>query len=178
MDMNATKDQSLSHALESHPLRGLASIPVSPAAPRQMGSLDWRQALGIGLIALGTISVVVAWWGVSGTLDPGKQMPYISSGGFGGAILIAIGVTLLSSFEHARDRAALEVVLDRLDAIDERLSTMESARISQEETIDLSEDAPKRNVRASRGSSTRTAATRSKAATSGSRAADRTRSVS
>lgn len=128
MDTNAPNDPSLSRELEAHPLRGLASIPATPRTPRQLGSLDWRQALGIGLIILGTISVIVAWYGVSGTLDPGKQMPYISSGGFGGAVLIAIGVTLLSSFEHARDRAALEVILDRLDAIDVRLGDIEAGQ--------------------------------------------------
>lgn len=133
MDTNAVNDPSLSQELEAHPLRGLATISATPRVPGQVGSLDWRQALGIGLIVLGIISVIVAWYGVSGTLDPGKQMPYISSGGFGGAVLIAIGVTLLSSFDHARDRAALEVILDRLDAIDWRIHDMEVSRIQEME---------------------------------------------
>ena len=33
--------------------------------------------------------------------------------------LIAVGITLLSAYEHARDRAALEQVLDRLDMIEQ-----------------------------------------------------------
>lgn len=163
MDTTAPSDTSMSHALEAHPLRGLASISTSPRVPGQIGSLDWRQALGMGLIGIGTIAVIVAWWGVSGTLDPGKQMPYISSGGFGGAVLIAIGVTLLSSFEHARDRAALEVVLDRLDAIDDRLNAMESRQDETRDVIDLSDTpAPRRRATTRRsaagvisGSSTR-----------------------
>lgn len=140
MDMNSRNDPSLSQELEAHPLRGLASISASPSGPRQIGSLDWRQALGIGLIALGILAVIVAWYGISGTLDPGKQMPYISSGGFGGAAMIAVGLTLLSSFEHARDRAALEVVLDRLDEIDQRIGDMETRRADENQVILLDED--------------------------------------
>lgn len=97
-------------------------------APRQaigpLNTLDWRQAVGGGLIGLGMLGIVVAWFGVSGTLDPGKQMPYISSGGFGGSALIAIGVTLLVSFEHIRDREALRDVLDDLDDVRAQLDAL------------------------------------------------------
>lgn len=90
-----------------------------------LNTLDWRQAVGGGLIGLGMLGIVVAWFGVSGTLDPGKQMPYISSGGFGGSALIAIGVTLLVSFEHIRDREALADVLDELDELRHRLDAVQ-----------------------------------------------------
>lgn len=125
-------------SFESHPLGGLhepageavpvrgvepaaapARRPLAPAGSLQ--SLDWRQAVGGALVVLGMLAIVIAWFGVSGTLDPGEQMPYISSGGFGGAALIAIGVTLLISFEHSRDRDALAQVLDELDELRHRL---------------------------------------------------------
>ena len=131
--------------LEHHPLQGGASFDSVPSvaterqrdagspAPRRaervtlgaLNTLDWRQALGGGLIGLGMLGIVVAWFGVSGTLDPGEQMPYISSGGFGGSALIAIGVTLLVSFEHVRDREALNDVLDELDHLRHRLDAMQ-----------------------------------------------------
>jgi hypothetical protein len=109
--------------LEAHPLleRGRRA-PHPQAAP---GSLDWRQAVGGALVALGFIATLVAWYGVSGTLDPGEQMPYISSGGFGGAALIALGVTLLVAYEHSRDRDALRAVLDELDAVRSRLESVD-----------------------------------------------------
>ena len=66
------------------------------------------------------VAVIIGWFGVSGTLEPGEQMPYISSGGFGGAALIAIGVTLIVSYEHVRDRDALRQVLDELERRGER----------------------------------------------------------
>ena len=94
-------------------------------------SLDWRQALGGALIVLGMLAIIVSWFGVSGTLDPGEQMPYISSGGFGGSALIAIGVTLLISFEHSRDRDALAQVLDELDDVRSRLDRMASGSAGQ-----------------------------------------------
>lgn len=180
MDTNANaaiNDPSVSRELEAHPLRGLASISTTPRASRQVGSLDWRQALGIGLIVLGAISIVVAWYGVSGTLDPGKQMPYISSGGFGGAVLIAVGVTLLSSFEHARDRAALEVILDRLDAIDLRLEDMEARQDEASQVIVLDEPpVVERRPRAPR--TARPATTRATTSGSSARTTTRTRARS
>ena len=91
------------------------------------GSVEWRQALGGGLIALGVIAIIIAWYGVSGTLDPGRQMPYLASGGVGGGALVVLGVTLLVSFEHARDRGALEAVLGRLDELDARIEALRPA---------------------------------------------------
>jgi hypothetical protein len=123
-------------SLDGHPLATVAdnggpatltapARPVpgpSPASARgSLQSLDWRQAVGGALVALGMLAIVIAWFGVSGTLDPGEQMPYISSGGFGGSALIAVGVTLLISFEHSRDRDALAQVLAELDELRQRL---------------------------------------------------------
>lgn len=121
-------------SLDEHPLTSLGRDDPDPTAPAaapriravtpvrgSLQSLDWRQAVGGAFVVLGMIAIVIAWFGVSGTLDPGEQMPYISSGGFGGAALIAIGVTLLISFEHTRDRDALAQVLSELDELRERL---------------------------------------------------------
>jgi hypothetical protein len=100
---------------------------VRPSVPGSLQSLDWRQAAGGALVVLGMLGIIIAWFGVSGTLDPGEQMPYISSGGFGGAALIAVGVTMLISFEHTRDRDALAEVLEELDELRQRLDSQGSA---------------------------------------------------
>lgn len=118
--------------LDGHPLvagptsetQGSAG-PLRPLAGGTLGNLEWRQAVGALLLLAGVVAVFVAWFGISGTLDPGKQMPYLVSGGIGGAALIAIGMTLFLSLEHARDRAALGEVLDRLDALERRLEQLD-----------------------------------------------------
>lgn len=91
--------------------------PPTPTLPR----LDWRQALGSVLVALGSLAIVIAWWQISGTPHPGEQMPSLASGGLGGAALIAVGVLLFNSFEHTEDRAALAAVLDRLEHLERRV---------------------------------------------------------
>lgn len=110
--------------LDQHALRAAPAADASVREPRRpaIGSnLDWRQALGGALIGLGAIALLIGWWGISGETEPWKQFPYLASGGIGGASLIAIGITLLVSFEHARDRAALWAVIDRIDDLEARL---------------------------------------------------------
>lgn len=110
--------------LDEHPL-ATAGRADPTARPTVAGSLDWRQAVGGALIALGVVAVLIGWYGVSGTLDPAEQLPYISSGGFGGAALIAVGVTLLVAYEHTRDREALGMILDELDSLSSRIERIE-----------------------------------------------------
>jgi len=107
----------------AEPASGARQAAVRSSTAGSLQSLDWRQAVGGALLVLGMLGIIIAWFGVSGTLDPGEQMPYISSGGFGGAALIAVGVTLLISFEHTRDRDALAQVLDELDDLRRRLDS-------------------------------------------------------
>ncbi len=137
--LRADPDEIDHHPLQpglTGPDRRVDASRRRPPERRTLGALnalDWRQAVGGGLVGLGMLGIVVAWFGVSGTLDPGEQMPYISSGGFGGSALIAIGVTLLVSFEHIRDREALRDVLDELDELRHRLDavTTDPSRASE-----------------------------------------------
>jgi hypothetical protein len=115
--LEAEPPSATSRRAPAEPSAGLRRAAVRSTATGSLQSLDWRQAVGGALVVLGMLGIIIAWFGVSGTLDPGEQMPYISSGGFGGAALIAVGVTLLISFEHARDRDALAQVLDELDEL-------------------------------------------------------------
>lgn len=111
----------------AEPVAGVRRVPARVSTVGSLQSLDWRQAAGGALVVLGMLGIIIAWFGVSGTLDPGEQMPYISSGGFGGAALIAVGVTMLISFEHTRDRDALAEVLEELDELRQRLDSQSSA---------------------------------------------------
>jgi hypothetical protein len=106
-------------AAPSHPFLDGGSIRAADARPRS--TVDWRQALAGALLVAGLVAILVAWYGISGTLDPGAQMPYLISGGVGGSALIAFGVALLVAYEHACDRAALDRLLDRIDELEQRL---------------------------------------------------------
>lgn len=120
--------------LDDHPLGGRyvaqpggGGAPLRSLASGTLGNLEWRQVLGAVCLLAGVVAVFIAWFGISGTLDPGKQMPYLVSGGIGGGALIAIGMTLFLSLEHARDRDALGQVLDRIDALERRLDQLNAA---------------------------------------------------
>jgi hypothetical protein len=82
-------------------------------------ALDWRQALGGACLLLGALTLVLGWWGMSGTARTDEQLSFLLSGGLGGAAFVATGLTLLMAYEHAADRAAiggLEERLGRLEA--------------------------------------------------------------
>jgi len=83
-------------------------------------ALDWRQAVGGGLVVIGVLAIIVGWFQISGTAEVWKQLPYVASGGIGGAALIAIGLTLIVAYEHANDRAAIARLLVRLDSFGDR----------------------------------------------------------
>lgn len=90
--------------------------------PVQKGArLDWRQALGVALIAVGLISLVIGYVGISGTKDTYDQLTYFLSNGIGGAAAIIIGSTVLVIREHVADRQAMAQLDERLSSIDRRL---------------------------------------------------------
>ncbi len=113
--------------LDDHPLRHAAASGELPnsgmeVAPR---SIHVRSVIGGILILGGMVAVLVGWVGISGTLDPGKQMPYLISGGIGGAMAVAVGVTLLISNEHARDRDSLDELYGRLESLETMVDEVE-----------------------------------------------------
>jgi hypothetical protein len=108
-----------------HPYFTTSSEPLLHSGgrpPAQSGArLDWRQALGVALIAGGLISLVVGYVGISGTKDTYDQLTYFLSNGIGGAAAIIVGCTVLVIREHVADRQAMAQLDDRLHSIDRRL---------------------------------------------------------
>lgn len=70
------------------------------------------------LVILGALALWRGWEGVSTTEYPAEQLPYIISGGIGGALLVAFGATLLLS-------ADLRDEWRKLDRIERRLAAAE-----------------------------------------------------
>jgi hypothetical protein len=124
-------------AILEHPLRkdpGAEAIMAPVESGRQrmhLKSTDLRLTLGLLALLGGFVAVVGAWVGVSGAGDTGSQLSYITSGGLGGAALIAIGVLLVVASEHSRDRAALETLADRLHQLEESLERGTGDRASR-----------------------------------------------
>jgi hypothetical protein len=168
------------HTLEDHPLAATDTVDqraTDAGSTRRLalplgrtGTTDWRQSAGFGAIGLGAIGIVVSWFQIAGEREIWKQLPYLASGGIGGAAAIAIGIALLIAFEHSADRAALDVVLDRLDGLDDRL---QDRLVSDAHDIDLEHriaelEAALRELRKpSRSTTLRTATGRSTTARNG-----------
>lgn len=60
-------------------------------------------------VALGAFALFLGWQGASTTAYPAEQLPYIISGGIGGALVVVFGATLLISADlrdewHKLDR--------------------------------------------------------------------------
>jgi hypothetical protein len=114
-------------SLDRHPIeqQGGKAVPSGSnptgAATEWPRHLDWRQPVGAALIVAGAAIIIVGWFGISGTSVQSDQLSYLASGGVGGAALIAIGIAVCVSYEHGRDRAALQAVLERLVRIEDRL---------------------------------------------------------
>jgi hypothetical protein len=53
--------------------------------------------LALALAFAGAVAEFVGYWGVSGTLDAGKQLPYLISGGIGGIFLLGASAILFLS---------------------------------------------------------------------------------
>lgn len=92
-----------------------ALIEVSPELEARLR--DPRLVLGWVLCITGAIAVFVGYWGVSDTLDPGKQLPYIISGGIGGVFLLGVGAALIFQSDMAearREVRELRTVVEQL----------------------------------------------------------------
>jgi hypothetical protein len=168
------------HTLEDHPLAATDTVdqrPTDAGSTRRLvltlgrtGTTDWRQSAGFGAIGLGAIGIVVSWFQIAGEREIWKQLPYLASGGIGGAAAIAIGIALLIAFEHSADRAALDVVLDRLDDLDDQLQdrlASDAQDIDLEHRIAELEAALRELRKPSRSTTQRTAAGRSTTARNG-----------
>lgn len=53
--------------------------------------LQWDRAGAWSCVIAGVVVLVVGWVGVSGTVYPSEQIPYVISGGIGGIFLLGLG---------------------------------------------------------------------------------------
>lgn len=121
----------------------MSTIPVPPAtaaaeppSPRPLIELspevaerlrDPRLVVAGVLMALGAIALLLGWYGVSGSLDPGVQLSYFISGGLGGIFLVGVGAVLVSS---SNMRVATRKIDDLQRGIDDLTATVAALRAS------------------------------------------------
>lgn len=106
------------HILPEADLGNAPLTQADPGRPRPALEIDWRLTLGGVLIVAGFVALGIGWFGVSGTAQVWKQLPYLASGGIGGGALVALGVLAILSYQHAQDRALIGAVLMRLNALE------------------------------------------------------------
>lgn len=103
-----------------------AARPLFEVTPETAERLrDPRLVLAVVAIAAGAIALLLGWYGVSGTFDPGEQMSYVVSGGLGGLFLAGVGAALVSS---SNVRQATRKIDDLQRGMDELLATVDELR--------------------------------------------------
>jgi hypothetical protein len=116
--------------------RSTALFEVSPELGERLR--DPRLVLALVAGVAGAVALFVGYLGVSGTLDPGKQLPYLISGGVGGLFLLGVAAALLFS----ADLAALRGDIADLRRLVEDVAARDSAVVDAPSTNGA---APKRS---------------------------------
>lgn len=83
---------------------------------------DPRVVLGWALCVAGAVALLIGYWGVSGTLDPGKQLPYIISGGIGGVFALGAGAALIFAADLGDARRQIGELHELLERVAEDVS--------------------------------------------------------
>jgi drug/metabolite transporter (DMT)-like permease len=76
----------------------------------------------------GGVAILVAWYQVRDLPQVFLQMPYLISGGVGGAVLIGLGAALLITQDFRDDK-------QRLSALERKISELEDVVVTQAEII-------------------------------------------
>ena len=88
----------------------------------------WRAVLGWILMLAGGLAILFAWYQVRDLAEVFLQMPYLISGGVGGAVLIGLGAALMITQDFRDDK-------QRLSALELKISELEDVVVTQAEII-------------------------------------------
>jgi hypothetical protein len=79
--------------------------------------LHWDRAGAWACVAAGAVALLLGWVGVSGSGYAAAQLPYIISGGVGGAFLLGLGAMLWISADLRDEWLKLDRIEERLDGV-------------------------------------------------------------
>ncbi len=102
-----------------------ALIEVSPDLAARFGDPRLPLALVAGVV--GAVALLVGYFGVSGTLDPAKQLPYLISGGVGGLFLLGVAAALLFSADLGATRADIGRLSDQVAQLSEQVAELQAS---------------------------------------------------
>jgi hypothetical protein len=83
--------------------------------------LQWDRVTAGVCIAAGLLAMLLGYIGISGTVYPAEQLPYILSGGIFGVFLLGLGAMLWLSADVRDEWRKLDVMEGKLDALDAML---------------------------------------------------------
>ena len=106
---------------DQRPRRAL--VEISPELAQRLR--DPRMALAVVAAVCGAIALFVGYLGVSGTLDPGKQLPYLVSGGVGGLFLLGVAAALLFSADLGVTREEIAELRDSVDVLSAKIDDLQ-----------------------------------------------------
>ncbi len=102
-----------------------ALIEVSPDLAARFGDPRLPLALVAGVV--GAVALLIGYWGVSDTLDPAKQLPYLISGGVGGLFLLGVAAALLFSADLGATRADIAELRRSVDDLREQITELQTS---------------------------------------------------
>jgi hypothetical protein len=101
-----------------------ALIEVSPDLAARFG--DPRLPLALVAAVCGAVALLIGYFGVSGTLDPGKQLPYLISGGVGGLFLLGVAAALLFSADLGATRADIARLHQQVAELSDQIADLQA----------------------------------------------------
>jgi hypothetical protein len=102
-----------------------ALIEVSPDLAARFGDPRLPLALVAGIA--GAVALLIGYFGVSGTLDPAKQLPYLISGGVGGLFLLGVAAALLFSADLGATRADVARLNDAVTELSDQIAELQAS---------------------------------------------------
>lgn len=98
------------------------------------------------LIAAGAIAMWIGYLGVSREALPGKQIPFLVSGGMGGILLAVLGAYFLGTQELRKDSGRLDRLEEMVEDLHAALLARPDAPATTNGASAVVEDAPRRVV--------------------------------
>jgi hypothetical protein len=107
-----------------------ALIEVSPDLAARFGDPRLTLALVAGIA--GAVALLIGYFGVSDTLDPAKQLPYLISGGVGGLFLLGLAAALLFSADLGATRADIARLQETVEQLSEQVADLQATLTGEE----------------------------------------------